>query len=670
MERPTDTDRVPLLSRRFRFKIRESGSETQTTPPNPMRRKVRRLGLLLALGLAAAVPYALNATKAPEKAPLPTALNDGRRVKEFALKDVDGIVHSAAEWSEHRGVVLLFLGSEGSYQTPPDLVSVAGNRDSATVALESPVRDIARLSQIYGTKGFAFFGVHTDPAISSEAAAQHAEKHGLRFPILLDPHQTVASEAGVTTTPEAVLLSPDGHVLYRGAVDWLGDRRNDRQGDLVTALEAVLAEEMPNATPVEVVGAALPSPKTASGVDSTRVTFNKDVAPILWKNCAGCHRPGEVGPFSLLSYRDASKRAEFLKEVTDSRRMPPWKPDHSHGIFLDDLRLSEQEMATIARWADTGAEEGDARDLPAPPSFTKGWGLGQPDLVLKMPEPFTVVPGGEDVYQSFVIPLNLDQERTVAGVEFRPGNRRVVHHARIFIDHGDEMKKRDLAEPGPGFKSWGGVDIQRPGLAEWIPGTTPRLWPKGTGKTLDTTANLILMVHYHPSGKREIDQSTIGLYFRDSPPTRLMASVPLWSTRIDIPPGEPNHKISVVATLPANMHAYGLIPHGHNLMRELKLVAQIPDGRVVPMLWIKDWDFNWQGQYQYVLPIKLPKGTKLYLDAVYDNSAQNPSNPNSPPKRVKFGPGSADEMLGCHVQVIADSPEDCRVIKKKWPLAL
>src|SRR6185437_7648066 len=192
--------------------------------------------------------------------------------------------------------------------------------------------------------------------------------------------------------------------------------------------------------------------------------------------------------------------------------------------------------------------------------------------------------------------------------EFRPGNRKVVHHARIFTDKGDEMTGRDAAEPGPGFRSWGGVDIQRPGLAEWIPGTTPRPWPEGTGKVLEPGSNLVLMIHYHPTGKAEVDQSSIGLYFRDSPPTRLMASVPLSTAKIDIPPGEKRHKIALVATMPADAHAFGVIPHGHYLMREIKLVAALPDGRAVPMLWIKDWDFNWQGQYRYVKPLKLPKG--------------------------------------------------------------
>jgi len=577
-------------------------------------------------------------------------------VKDFALADVKGTLHTSAEWAGRQAVVLFFLGTECPVSN-------------------AFAPEMKRLAETYGPKGVAFYGVHPDPDVTPEAAAKHAEEFALGFPILFDVDQTVAGQAGVKVTPEAVLLAADGHVLYRGRIDDRvsagGKHRDTPQArELVAALDAVLADEMPTVRRTDAFGCPLPPPREPSEADQGPVTFSKHVAPILWKNCAGCHRPGEVGPFSLLSYKDAAKRADFLREVTASHRMPPWKPDPTHGVFLDDLRLSEKEIATLGRWAETGAPEGDSADLPAMPTFPDGWALGPPDLLLKMPEPYTVVAGTGDIYQAFVLPLPLDRQRTVVGVEFRPGNRKVVHHARIFLDKGDEMTQRDRSEPGPGFRSWGGVDIQRPGLAEWIPGTTPRLWPEGTGKVLDPGMNLVLMVHYHPTGKPEVDQSSIGLYFRDTPPTRLMASIPLSTAKIDIPPGEKRHKISLLAKMPADAHAYGVIPHGHYLMREIKLIAALPDGHTVPMLWINDWDFNWQGQYQYVKPMKLPKGTRLYLDAYYDNSADNPANPHSPPQRVRFGPGSDDEMLGCHVQVIADTPADFQVIKKKWPLGL
>jgi peroxiredoxin len=592
----------------------------------------------------------------PSRPPRPTMLDDGRRVHDVALADTSGAVHLLAEWSDRKAIVLLFLGT----QCP---VSNAF------------APEMRRLCNIYGPQGFVFLGVHPDPEVTAEAAAKHATEYSLGFTILLDPDQVVAGEAGVRVTPEAVVLAPDGHVLYRGQIDDRvapdGKRRDvPHSRGLLAALDAVLADEMPAVTRTAAFGCPLPPPREPSGAATVPITFSKHVAPILWRRCAGCHRPGAIGPFPLLSYKDAARRSDFIKELTASRRMPPWKPDPSHGVFLDDLRLSDQEINTLGAWAEAGALAGDPADLGTPPTFPEGWVLGEPDLILKMPEPYTVAAAVGDVYQAFVLTLPLDRRRTVIGAEFQPGNPRVVHHARIFTDKGDELRRRDQGEAGPGFRSDGGVDILRPGLAEWTPGTTPRLWPEGTGKVLEPGANLVLLIHYHAIGKPEIDQSRIGLYLRDAAPTRLMASIPMSTANIDIPPGQEHHRISLVATVPADTHAYGVIPHGHYLMREISLLAALPDCRIVPMLWIRDWDFNWQGQYRFVKSMRLPKGTKLYVEASYDNSGGNPSNPHSPPQRVRFGVGSDDEMLGCHVQVIADTPADFEIIKKKWPLGL
>src|SRR5579883_739062 len=217
---------------------------------------------------------------------------------------------------------------------------------------------------------------------------------------------------------------------------------------------------------------------TAAPVQADSPTFNRDIAPILWKNCAGCHRPGEIGPFPLLTYRDAARRADFLAEVVEGRRMPPWKPEPGFGSFHDEQRLTDGEIRRIADWAQAGAPEGDANDLPTPPKFTDGWQLGTPDLVLKVPEPFSVPAGGRDIYRCFVIPIPVDSDRTVAAVEFRPGNRRVVHHALLFLDALGAARARDAADPGPGYASFGGPGIlPTGGLGGWAPGAMPRLLP-------------------------------------------------------------------------------------------------------------------------------------------------------------------------------------------------
>jgi hypothetical protein len=389
------------------------------------------------------------------------------------------------------------------------------------------------------------------------------------------------------------------------------------------------------------------------------VTYAKDVAPILNQRCASCHRPGEVGPFSLLTYKDAAKRAKFIKEVTADRRMPPWKPEPGYGDFQDACRLSDAELATLARWADTGAREGDPRDLPPRPAFTEGWQLGTPDLVLKMPEPYPVPAGGRDVYRCFVLPTGLTEDRTVAAVEFRPGNRRVVHHALFFLDASGAARKKDAAGPGPGFASFGGPGFVPTGsLGGWAPGAAPRRLPDGLGMPLRKGSDLVLQLHYHPDGKDEKDQSTVGIYFTKGKAKRLVSGVPLVNRRIDIPPGESRHRVTAGFSLPVDVEAVGITPHMHLLGREMKVTAVKPGGEKVPLVWIKDWDFNWQGQYRYAKLIPLPKGTRLELEAYYDNSTDNPKNPNDPPQRVRWGEQTTDEMCLCGLQVVTANPGD------------
>jgi hypothetical protein len=386
-------------------------------------------------------------------------------------------------------------------------------------------------------------------------------------------------------------------------------------------------------------------------------TYSKDIAPILWKNCAGCHRPGEVGPFSLLTYRDAAKRAEFLKEVAESRKMPPWKAEPGFGHFEDERRLSDEEVARIARWADAGAPEGDPRDLPPAPKFPEGWQLGTPDLVLTMPEAFEVPASGRDQFCCFVIPTGLAEDRTVSAIEFRPGNRKVVHHALFFLDSTGAARRRDEADPQPGYATFGGIGILPTGsLGGWAPGTGPRPLPDGLGQLLRKNSDLVLQVHYHPSGKAETDRSSLGIYFTKQPARKITMGVRLVNRAIAIPPGESRHKVTAQLTLPVAVHAYGITPHMHWLGKEMKVTAVRPDGKVEPLIWIKDWDFNWQGQYRFAEGLALPKGTRLELEAYYDNTADNPKNPNDPPRLVRFGEQTTDEMCLCGVQVVPDDP--------------
>jgi mono/diheme cytochrome c family protein len=424
-----------------------------------------------------------------------------------------------------------------------------------------------------------------------------------------------------------------------------------------------------------VASALLAAAPSSTAADAP--TYSKHVAPILWKNCAGCHRPGEVGPFSLLTYEDAAKRADFLVEVTGDRRMPPWKAEPNFGNFHDSRTLSEADLATLKQWAAAGAPEGDKADLPAPPKFVDGWQNGEPDLVLEMPEEFEVPADGPDIYQCFVLPIPTTEHRTVAVAEFRPGNRSVVHHAIMFLDGNGAARAKDAASPDEqGYRSFGGPGIlPTGGLGSWAPGSNPRKLPKGMGKFLRHGSDMVLQIHYHPNGKPQRDRSKVGIYFTKEPATTLVGGLALMNTKIAIPPGEKNYKVTAKSEpMAADVYLLGLGPHMHLLGRQMKITADTPKGETIPLIWIKDWDFNWQLGYGYSAPVKLPQGSVIHIEATYDNSEDNPHNPSSPPKLVTWGEETTDEMCICSFLLFTDTRADLLKIANmkaaRWGAAL
>lgn len=375
-------------------------------------------------------------------------------------------------------------------------------------------------------------------------------------------------------------------------------------------------------------------------------TFHRDVAPILFANCTTCHRDGQIGPFPLLKYEDAKKRAKQMASVTGEKTMPPWKPDAGHGEFRDARVLSDEQIATLKQWAAAGAPEGDPKDSPPPPKFKDGWQLGKPDIILKLPEPFSVPEDGRDIYHQFVFPLDIKKDIYVVGVECRPSNPKVAHHAVGLLDTSGEARKRDAKTKEPGY---GGLDLGflpagfTPG---YVPGQTPRLMKKGAAITVKKGTDFVLQMHYHPSGKEEKDQTEIGLYLTDTPPTSITGVVMMASEEIDIAAGEKKFTAKDEFTLPADMVIEGIWPHMHTIGKSVSVTAELPDGKKKSLLKISDWDFNWQDTYMYTRPFELSKGTKVVAEFTWDNSKDNPRNPHSPPKRVKLGEGSLDEMSG------------------------
>ena len=392
-----------------------------------------------------------------------------------------------------------------------------------------------------------------------------------------------------------------------------------------------------------------------SRVDATP-TFSKDVAPILFDNCVSCHRPSEVAPFTLTTYEDARKRAGTIAKVTEKRFMPPWKAEPGHGDFLGVRRLSDEQIKTLRAWAAAGAPEGDPSETPPLPKFTDGWQLGEPDLVVSMPETYTLRAEGRDVYRCFVLPLGLTEDKYVEAIEFRPSNRKVVHHALFFLDTSGKARELDEKADGIGYSMMGGVGFAPTGsLGGWAPGYTALRLPEGVARRVEKGSDLVLQTHFHPSGKPEQERSTIGLYFAKTDPSKVLVSFPrAMRKELDIPPGDANFFISQENELPLDAQLIGITPHAHLLCKEIKVDATLPDGKPLPLIWIKDWDFNWQDQYQYTQTLHIPAGTKVKMAFRYDNSDQNPAQPSDPPRRVRWGEQTTDEMAIIFYHVLVD----------------
>ena len=397
----------------------------------------------------------------------------------------------------------------------------------------------------------------------------------------------------------------------------------------------------------KLIGVGLAGAIAAMGVAPT---FNHDIAPILYGNCATCHRPGEVAPFSLLTYQDAAKRAKQIAAVTQSRYMPPWKAEPGYGHFQNERRLTDAQIALLKDWADNGASEGDPAEKPTPPTFTEGWQAGQPDQVFTLESKYSVPAEGGDQYRCFVVPMHLDHDVYVKSFEFRPDNRRIVHHAIVFTDPNGNARR--LVRQGTNsYSCFGGPGFGPTGLvAGWAPGGSPSVVPKGMEVTIPKGTDLVLQIHYHPSGKAEQDQSSLGMTFGDAPIIG-RGLVLLNSRAIHIPAGERHYVVKTGINIPQDVEVLAITPHAHYLGKQMKIDARLPDGSVTPLIYIKDWDFNWQGQYRYETPVKLPKGTRIEAEYTYDNSGANIRNPSHPPVDVHWGEQTKDEMAVAFLSV-------------------
>lgn len=500
---------------------------------------------------------------------------------------------------------------------------------------------------------FLASGCPLSDRIRPEVEAIRAEyaPRGVRFE---DGGPAAARKFGAKVTPQVAVTS-HGRTVYRGRIDdrspALGVYREPQRHELRDALDALLAGRPVPVSETVAVGCAI---SLAGPKQNPEVTFSNQIAPVLFRNCVSCHRAGGSAPFSLSSFEDAAPRASALAQVVRARLMPPWRAEPGPHPFLGAMRLTASEIALFERWAKGGAPQGDPAATPPVPAFRDGWELGEPGLVIRMPKPVKIPAAAPDFYTCVVVPVNLPGDRYVRAYEFRPGDKRVVHHALIFVDGRHVARRNGETYPcfgTPGF-------LPSAALGGWTPGFTATQYPPQTAVPLRKDTDLVLQIHYHPNGTVTEDQAEIALYFTPDPPQRRMMEVALGSRSIDIPAGEPRYLVRDHFELPVDVEVTGIIPHAHYICRQMRGRAILPGGRRVDLITIRDWDFAWQRHYRFEKPFVLPAGTRLEMEFVYDNSASNPRNPSTPPRRVQWGPDSTDEMAGLHVQVIPVRNED------------
>lgn len=567
------------------------------------------------------------------EAPKTGAIN--RRVSDVEFTDLQGRRYTLSQLAQRAPVVFVFTATK------------------CPAAQRYAVR-INQLYETYTKRGVSLFLVYSNYDDTREVVAQHQREYGLKPPVVLDEDGVLARALGATMTPQAVLVDNKLLLRYRGAIDDNRYETRVRVHYLKDALEAVLAGKPVKTPAAETFGCTIRLREEAA--KEAPITYAKHIAPIMQEYCQPCHRPGEVAPFSLMTYRDAYTWRKEIAKVVEARQMPPWKPLPGYGEFQGERRLTDEQVGLILKWVETGAPLGDPNDLPPPKKFNDGWKLGEPDIVFEMPEEYEVGPTGEDEYRHFVIPTNFDTDVYVRAIDIQPGNRNTVHHVIVFLDTTGRARQLDAADPKPGYEASGGWPGFVPAgmLGGWAPGFSPSVLPPGTGYRLPKGADVVLQIHYYRTGKPEKDRTRVGIYLEKSPNPKPVGIAWLINPVFRIPAGAERHEVRAMWIAPRDVEVVAITPHMHLLGREMKVEAELPDGSKQVLIWINDWDFKWQDTYHYKTPVKLPRGTRVTVYAYYDNSEKNPNNPNKPPKDVTWGERTQDEMCLVFLHIIGE----------------
>ncbi len=450
----------------------------------------------------------------------------------------------------------------------------------------------------------------------------------------------MADQLGARRTPEAFIVDSSTTIRYHGRIDdqfGIGFARPGKptRRDLAAALDEILAGKAVSVPRTEVSGCRIG--RVAQPKADGRITYAKHVSRILQKNCQECHRPGRIGPMSLLTFDDALAWSDTIREVISEGRMPPWHADPRYGKFSNDRRISDEDKETLLAWLDNGTPRGDDQDLPPPRRFPEGWSIGKPDLVVKMPRAFEVpakAPKDGVPYQFFTVDPGFTEDHWVQRAEARPDAAAVVHHIVVFIQRKGEFFNPDA----PGAV-----------LCGTAPGDMPLALPDGFAKKVPAGAKLVFQMHYTPNGKPQRDQSSVALVFAKKPPRHHVYTVPIYSarfiTRVDrIPAGASNFKIESEYVFEQDTHLLHFMPHMHLRGKDFLYEAIYPNGKKEILLSVPRYDFGWQSVYRLAQPVACPKGTKLHCVAHFDNSEKNPNNPD-PTKTVYWGDQTWEEMM-------------------------
>jgi peroxiredoxin/mono/diheme cytochrome c family protein len=540
----------------------------------------------------------------------------GKPAPSFVLTDTQGRDRPMTEWSERRLLVLVFLRC-----------------DCPVVKLYAP--RLAELAREFEPKGVGFVGINTGSAEDRERMTRFCRDHNLTLPILEDATGAYSAKIGARRTPEVFLLDAERVVRYRGRIDdqYAPGLQRPRVGrrDLAEAIGELLAGKAVSVAETEPAGCLIDRPVEAMA--SKNVTYTRDVAAILQKHCIACHQPGQAAPFSLTDYASVSKRARRIRETVEQGRMPPWLASPEYGHFKNENRLSAAERKVLFDWIDSGTPEGDPRDLPPLTKFAEGWRIPEPNLVLSMPEEFTIPAEGKIDYQYYEVDPGFQEDHWVQMAEVRPSNRAVVHHGMVY-----------LRPPGTDILVAQG-DLKSIYLAAVGPGSTPLVLPEGRAKRIPAGWRLVFQLHYVTIGSEQKDKTCVGLVFADPKKVKQEVATNMAAAfDLKIPPRVSDHVVEAKHQFGFDVLLLSFNAHMHLRGSAFRYEAEYPDGRREPLLDIPRYDFNWQNTYQLAEPKRLPAGTVMHCIAHFDNSEKNPVNPD-PNAEVKWGTQSEDEMM-------------------------